>query len=212
VCALGSLRMHLATDWSSRNRNIQVDWTDAFFRRTRRVLVSVDTFAVMFANNFSRSRRANGATQTFRRPSVAPTTTTTNSAHQRDGSASQPRTSTDSPGVYIPPHISASRNGTATEHRYSRDQLLQLFKSQPESENDDALSDLLIGAWEPNITNGNSSASWGRRDEPKDTHGADLCWDRGAQTVPLGLNGLTEGEKDVSWFSYTRNTAIDTTS
>jgi PERQ amino acid-rich with GYF domain-containing protein len=151
----------------------------------------------MFANKFSRSRRTNGATQTFRRPSVAPTTT--NSAHQRDGSASQPRTSTDSPGVYIPPHLNASRNGTASEHRYSKDQLLQLFKSQLESENDsDALSNLFVGGWEPNIANGNSSASWGRRDEPKDTHGADLCWDRGAQTVPLGLNGFSEDEKDVS--------------
>jgi PERQ amino acid-rich with GYF domain-containing protein len=162
----------------------------------------------MFANNFTRSRRANGATQTFRRPSIAPTTS--NSAHQRDGSASQPRTSTDSPGVYIPPHISASRNGTANEHRYSKDHLLQLYKSQSETENDnDALSNLFVGGWEPSITNGNSSASWGRRDEPKDTHGADLCWDRGAQTVPLGLNSLTEEEKDVSLLLYMLRTATD---
>lgn len=150
---------------------------------------------VMFANNFPRPRRANGATQTFRRPSNAPTTA--NSAHQRDGSASQPRTSTDSPGVYIPPH-SASRNGIASEHRYSKDQLLHLYKSQYESENNaDVPSSLYIGGWEPSITNGNSSASWGRRDDLKDTHGGDLCWDRGAQAMPLGLNGFTEEEKDV---------------
>ncbi|KAE9968700.1 hypothetical protein EG328_007307 [Venturia inaequalis] len=139
------------------------------------------------------SRRANGATQTFRRSSNAPTTA--NSAHQRDGSASQPRTSTDSPGVYIPPHRG---NGIASEHRYSKDQLLLLYKNQSESENNGEVpSSLYIGGWEPNITNGNSSASWGRRDEPKDTHGGDLCWDRGAQTIPLGLSGFTEEEKEI---------------
>jgi hypothetical protein len=157
--------------------------------------------SIVSTNQSPRSRRANGATQTFRRPSVAPSSA--NSAHQRDGSASQPRTSTDSPGVYVPPHLSASRNGTASEHRYSKDQLLQLFKAQYESENDtEALSSLYVGGWEPNITNGNSSASWGRRDEPKDTHGADLCWDRSAQMVPLGLNPLSEDEKDVSFVMH----------
>ncbi|QDS71032.1 hypothetical protein FKW77_008166 [Venturia effusa] len=143
-----------------------------------------------------KSRRANGATQTFRRSSNAPTTA--NSAHQRDGSSSQPRTSIDSPGVYIPPHISASRNGTASEHRYSKELLLQHYKIHSELEGSGHVpSSLFIGDWESNITNGSSSASWGRRDEPKDTHGADLCWDRYAQTIPLGLTELTEEEKEI---------------
>lgn len=103
--------------------------------------------------------------------------------------------------MYIPPHISASRNGTASEHRYSKELLLQQYRSQSELEDSGVVpSSLFIGDWEPNITNGNPSASWGRRDEPKDTHGADLCWDRGAQTIPLGLTDFTEEEKDVRFF------------
>jgi PERQ amino acid-rich with GYF domain-containing protein len=102
--------------------------------------------------------------------------------------------------VYVPPHLSnASRNGASNEHRYSREQLLQLFKGFDESESlSQALSELYVGGWEPNISNGTSSASWGRRDEHRDSHGADLCWDRDAHILPMGLHDMTEEEKDVS--------------
>ncbi|KAF2435879.1 hypothetical protein EJ08DRAFT_579761 [Tothia fuscella] len=150
-----------------------------------------------FAHSKSSSRRQNGATQTFRRPSTA--TNMPPSAHQRDGSATQPRTSTDSTGVYVPPHLNAARNGTATEQRYSKDQLLQLYNDHHDSEDapQKPLSSLFYNGWEPNITNGNSSTSWGRRDDHKDSHGADLCWDRDANMHPMALNEMTEEEKDL---------------
>jgi PERQ amino acid-rich with GYF domain-containing protein len=123
-----------------------------------------------------------------------------NTAHQRDSSASQPRTSTESAAPYVPPHVHANRNGATTEHRYNKDQLLDLFRAHQDAENIPpvALTDLLVGGWEPNITNGTSNTSWGRRDDHKDSHGAELCWDRDAHMFPMALHDMTEEERDVS--------------
>ncbi|KAJ9657544.1 kinesin-like protein [Coniosporium apollinis] len=130
-------------------------------------------------------RRTNGATQTFRRPSHA--TTLSASSQSRD-------TPSGAAGVYIPPH----RSGPAPESRYSRDQLLQLFKAQKEAEGfGDGLSALYVGGWQPYIANGTSSNTWGRReDHGKENHGADVCWDRDGTVQPLGLAGMTEEEKE----------------
>jgi PERQ amino acid-rich with GYF domain-containing protein len=94
--------------------------------------------------------------------------------------------------------MNASRNGATHDHRYTKEQLLQLFKGQEDLGNTSpSLSELFMGGWEPNIANGSSSASWGRREENRDSHGADLCWDRDAQMFPMGLQDMTEEEKDV---------------
>ncbi|MBE7181014.1 MAG: hypothetical protein INR71_07370, partial [Terriglobus roseus] len=104
----------------------------------------------------ARSRRANGATQTFRRPSLA--TSLSSSAPQRDAAAALP-TPTSATGVYVPPH--ATRNGAFADARYSKDQLLSLYKEQLDA---NALSsdlpDLFANGWEPlQSTNGASSSS-----------------------------------------------------
>lgn len=117
-----------------------------------------------------------------------------NSPHQRDGSASQPRTSTES-GVYVPPHISANRNGAGTDHRYSKEHMLQLFKND-ESE-DETLLDLYVNGFEPTVTNGNSSATWGRREEHKESHAVEACWVHDGHMYPVGLHDLTEEEREV---------------
>jgi hypothetical protein len=169
--------------------------------RERRTITCIEimmqSYELAVADSPVRSRRANGATQTFRRPS---TTAMSNSPHQRDGSASQPRTSTESTGVYVPPHVNnANRNGASSDYRYSRDQLIHLYKGREESENNpQVLSELYAGGWEPNNSNGVSGASWGRRDEQRDSHGADLCWDREGHMAPMGLHDMTDEERDVS--------------
>lgn len=140
--------------------------------------------------NLCRPRRSNGATQTFRRPSLA--TSISNSAHQRDGSG------TSSGGVYIPPH--AARNGALVEERYSKDQLLSLYREQKETNAlSSNLSELYAGGWEPQITNGTSGSSWGRRDDHlKDAQpGADICWDHDGSVLPLGLVDMTDEEREV---------------
>lgn len=131
-----------------------------------------------------RSRRANGATQTFRRPSHA--TTLSNAAS----------TNASSPGVYVPPH----RNGTATaENRYPKDSILSLFRQIP-LDSDEGLSELYAGGWEPQATNGASGGAWGRSIEhgKENPPGPDVCWDREGNMQPMGLNEMTEEEKEVS--------------
>jgi PERQ amino acid-rich with GYF domain-containing protein len=150
--------------------------------------------------SIDRARRANGATQTFRRPSHATTTSgSAPTAASRDAS-NLSNLHSSNPGVYVPPHAQSGRNGSAAEGRYSRPQLIQLFREQNDSEEiKDGLSHLFVGAWEPSITNGASSASWGRRDDTKEgPSGVDLCWDRDGSVLPLGLTDMTDEEREVS--------------
>ncbi|KAF2004698.1 hypothetical protein P154DRAFT_519173 [Amniculicola lignicola CBS 123094] len=141
-------------------------------------------------------RRANGATQTFRRPSHATSLSgSTAAGTPRDGSGSV----SSNPGVYVPPHAQSGRNGSAAEGRYSRDQLHSLFRAQRDADElKDGLSNLYVGSWEPNISNGSSSATWGRRDDPASggQNGVDLCWDKDGSVMPLSLSDLTEEERD----------------
>ena len=135
---------------------------------------------------FYRSRRANGATQTFRRPSV-PANMPSSTQHSDALSQQPPR--------YVPPH----RNGTYSDTRYSRDQLFDLFKAQHSSEGGlkNGLSDLVIGAWQLELANG-TSAGWGRTENNRDAQsGPDICWDRDGSMEPLGLNEMDDDEREV---------------
>jgi PERQ amino acid-rich with GYF domain-containing protein len=144
----------------------------------------------------SRPRRTNGATQTFRRPSLA---TSISTSQPRESNTAQNRNSGEAVGVYIPPHLSASRNGASSENRYTRDQMLSLFRNQRESGDlNNGLSSLYVSGWEPNVSNGTSGSSWSRRDEQKDSQvTADVCWDRDGSVQPLALSEMTVEEREV---------------
>lgn len=146
----------------------------------------------------SRARsRMNGATQTFRRPSVA-----TNPSQNRD--TSQSTSVAAATGTYNPPHVTTSstlRNGAATETRYSKEQLLSLYKSQRESgvlgKN---VAEYFVADWDPHVeTPAAVNGAWGRREDSKDANpsGPEVCWDHGGQSEPLGLIDMTEDEKEV---------------
>lgn len=143
----------------------------------------------MLTLSMRRVRRTNGATQTFRRPSVA--TTISSSNHTRDASSSEP------PARYVPPH----RNGAVVDTRYSKSQLIDLYKSQQESDTSqrDSLTSLYVAGWEPNTANGHSSSGWNRRDEVSREHapGSEICWEQDGSVVPVGLSELTDEEKEV---------------
>lgn len=77
---------------------------------------------------------------------------------------------------------------------------MHLFRAQKEAgEVKESLSDLYVGAWEPSISNGNSGASWGRKDDVgRDGQtGVDLCWDKDGTIIPLSLAEMTEDEREV---------------
>lgn len=156
------------------------------------------TGSIIIENSrFDRARRANGATQTFRRPSHATTPSgSTNQAHSRDTSG----VSASNSGVYVPPHAQTGRNGAPVEGRYPRDQLMDLYRYQTESGDiRDDLSGLFVNGWEPNMSNGAVSTSWGRRDEhaSQGQSGVDSCWDKDGTKYPLSLEDMTEDEKEV---------------
>ncbi|KAL9095225.1 MAG: hypothetical protein Q9165_002481 [Trypethelium subeluteriae] len=143
----------------------------------------------MAYTNLSRSRRTNGATQTFRRSSLAASSTNPNT---RDSS-------TPSSNIYVPPHIASSRNGIPAEARYSKDQLLDLLKQQHEAVHQaQDLSALFVSGWDGRDTNG---ASYGESDLRERgvnglPHGADICWEPNGGIQPLGLTEMTEEEKE----------------
>jgi PERQ amino acid-rich with GYF domain-containing protein len=86
------------------------------------------------------------------------------------------------------------------EARYSREQFIQLFQRQRDSDDiKDGLTSLYVGSWEPSISNGISGGTWGRRDDhsSQGPGGVDLCWDKDGSVFPLSLSEMTEEEKEV---------------
>jgi hypothetical protein len=93
---------------------------------------------------------------------------------------------------------SALRNG-AGENRYSKEQLLSLYKAQRES---GALgknvADYFVADWNPHVETSPTNGAWGKREDSKDNpSGPEVCWDHGGQVEPLGLVDMTDDEKEV---------------
>lgn len=102
--------------------------------------------------------------------------------------------------MYIPPHLSSNtfsalRNGEA---RYSKDQLLDLYKMQREAGSlGKNVEDYFVADWDPHTVTASVNGAWGKRDDHKTSAGPEVCWDHGGQVEPLGLTDMTEGEKEV---------------
>ncbi|KAJ6008419.1 hypothetical protein N7540_012395 [Penicillium herquei] len=148
---------------------------------------------------WSRSR-INGATQTFRRPSVA-----TNPSHTRE-SSHPVSASTPTSGAYVPPHMSSNTLSTAMRNgdsRYSKDQLLDLYKTQRESGSlGKHVEEYFVADWDPHAVSASANGAWGKRDDHKTSAGPEVCWDHEGQAEPLGLNDMTESEKEVGPFHF----------
>ncbi|QIX01136.1 hypothetical protein AMS68_006653 [Peltaster fructicola] len=143
------------------------------------------------------SRRPNGATQTFRRQSNA--TTTTSATAPIDSSPAQAH-----PPRYVPPH----RNGTIIDSRYSKSQLLDLYRSQSvEGGLRESLTQLYVNGWQPETSNGTAGSGWGRSEHARDVQpGPEVCWDRDGAVEPLGLVELDEDEREL--FTSSVNTPL----
>ncbi|EER29147.1 hypothetical protein D8B26_000430 [Coccidioides posadasii str. Silveira] len=180
------------------------------------------TFASAAAGNTDSSRRdglssgewsrnrLNGATQTFRRPSLA-----TNTSHSRDGAQTTSGASaTPTAPAYIPPHLNSSyqsgalRGGSGNDSRYSKDQLLNFYKNQKESKEwGKNVTDYFMADWNPLEETPATNGGWGKREDFKDSHaGPEVCWDHGGRIEPLGLMNMTQEEKDL--FSSSVNSPL----
>ena len=92
------------------------------------------------------------------------------------------------------------RNGFSTEFRYSRSQLLDLFREQQNSGSSIAnLDQLYVDGWKPAGVNGSSNDGWGKKDDQKDAAGPEICWEHDGSVEPLALFEMTEEEKEVYW-------------
>lgn len=113
---------------------------------------------------------------------------------------------TPTTGVYVPPHLNSnfqsgfSRNAATGDSRYSKDQLLDIFRAFGETEAANRnISDLFVDGWNPGTLNSTTHELWNRRDEFKDiNHGPEICWDYDGSTLPLGLIELSEEEREVT--------------
>lgn len=140
-----------------------------------------------------RARRPNGATQTFRRTSNAVSTSAT--APQNTENVSIPAVSSQGPR-YVPPH----RNGTVNDPRYSKNQLVDLYRLQQTVDDglQDDLQSLYVGGWQPNGQNGASAPGWGRNDASREQPpGPDLCWEDDGSSDPLALTEMDNEEREV---------------
>lgn len=85
---------------------------------------------------------------------------------------------------------SSTRNGLSSDLRYSRDDLLGIYKTQHESGLlGSDLNRYFVGPWD--LSNGSSS-----RLDGKDIS-VEVCWNYEQQSIPLGLQEMDENEKQV---------------
>lgn len=93
---------------------------------------------------------------------------------------------------------SFNRNGASTESRYSKDQLLDLFRTQERNGfSSTNVNDLFVDGWTPGAVNGTSNGGWGKRDDNKETAGPDICWDHEGSVNPIAAQEMSEEEKVV---------------
>lgn len=116
--------------------------------------------------------------------------------------------SSSNPGVYVPPHLSSNyqsslRNGTFSDTRYSKDQLLDMFRRQGESGPlGKKISSLMVGGWDPGMSNDGRGGTWNRRDDLQEgVPGPEICWDAEGTVQPLGLIDMSDEEKEVCYWS-----------
>ena len=149
---------------------------------------------------FRARNRANGTTQTFRRPSIA-----TNPSGARESNHVGQGSATPTTGVYVPPHLNANhqlnslRNGLPGEVRYTKDQMIALYKHQRDAGAlDQTLSAIFTGGWNPLDPRESTISAWGRRDEGKESSvGPEICWDHNPTAEPLALIDMSEEEREV---------------
>ncbi|KAK3937016.1 hypothetical protein QBC46DRAFT_19818 [Diplogelasinospora grovesii] len=132
--------------------------------------------------------RSNG-TRTFRRQSTTPFNQSASANDASQNSASD-----------VPP-LSANAQSTSFDPpgslRYSKDELLEIYRNTSESAQLDATS-LFVPSWNPSHVNGASSRPWGKSGEsghvPQDPT---ICWDANGTVRPIGLEEISPEEREM---------------
>ena len=119
-------------------------------------------------------------------------------SHQRDSSSNDLSNTTSNTGTYVPPHVTASRNGQMLETRYARSQLLEMYRELKENGDlEHGISDLYVGELD---SEAGSGGRWNGRDENsfENVAGPEACLHSEGTQEPVALYDLTEEEVEVS--------------
>ncbi|TGZ78599.1 hypothetical protein EX30DRAFT_397746 [Ascodesmis nigricans] len=126
------------------------------------------------------TRRVNGnSSSTTRRPSLSTTLTHTTTP-----------LSSGSSNVYHPPHH-YNRQGAGGSTTYGKEDLLNIFKSQEGSGGLEKVDGLLESE-----LNGSGAGGWGRSGDEA-INGVELCWEKDGGLKPIGLDEMTEEEREL---------------
>lgn len=135
-----------------------------------------------------RDGRSNG-TLTFRRSSTTPFN---QSASHTPNDVPQTPSADTSGTTGVPQTPSYDAVGA---QRYSKDEILDLFRSVPTPNLPD-IANLLVPGWNPGQINGATTRSWGKTgDSNHVAPDPGVCWDQDGKMQPVGLVEMTEEEK-----------------
>ncbi|KAL2264212.1 hypothetical protein VTK26DRAFT_488 [Humicola hyalothermophila] len=135
--------------------------------------------------------RSNG-TRTFRRASTTPFN---QSATASPADASQTSSATELPPLSTNSQPAALDSSSSL--RYSREELLDIYKNHVEPNPVDA-SALLMPTWNPGQSNGNHSRAWGKSsDSPHVPQDPSVCWDSNGTVKPISLESMSAEEREI---------------
>ncbi len=93
---------------------------------------------------------------------------------------------------------SLSRSSAGSETRYSKDQLLELFKIHEKSgPSNGNVNELFMDGWSPGANLGNENGSWGKKDDQRESAGTYSCWDSEGTIKPISLYEMNDEEREV---------------
>ncbi|CAK7237240.1 kinesin-like protein [Sporothrix eucalyptigena] len=136
--------------------------------------------------DWSRHGRSANGTLTFRRPSAA----VVNQQSQTASDASVPALPSLTESSVIRPNLPPFDGSL----RYSRDQLLEIFKGMLPNSVD--VNNLFVGGWSTTQVNG-APRGWGKSSEGTIPQDPTVCWDANGSIAPIGLQEMTEEEKEL---------------
>ena len=86
-----------------------------------------------------------------------------------------------------------------TDTRYSREVLLDIYKTLPYSEETNIdVSRLFSEGWDPSQSNG-THRGWGKPHDHRDNHGPYACWEPSGSVHPISLEEMTDVERNVGF-------------
>ncbi|KAH6676552.1 hypothetical protein B0J14DRAFT_616038 [Halenospora varia] len=135
-----------------------------------------------------RDARSTNGTLTLRRPSTTPFAT-----NSSQGDVPPSTTGQEAQVSQQAPYEQS------TDMRYSKNQLLEIYRAQEESGalNGD-VSRLFASNWNPEHSNGaNGRTGWGKSNDGRESYGPEICWDANGNSRPVGLEEMSEQEKTI---------------